>query len=48
MFKRIRRGEKFIDCCNVGVDVWGFYPVNWQDIERNYQKWLKENNYIQK
>jgi calcineurin-like phosphoesterase family protein len=44
MFKRIRRGETFIDCCNVGVDVWNFYPVNWQQIDREYHKWLKTNN----
>jgi calcineurin-like phosphoesterase family protein len=44
MFKRIRRGETFLDCCNVGVDVWNFYPVNWQQIDREYHKWLKENN----
>lgn len=43
-FKRIRRGETFIDCCNVSVDAWNFYPVTWQEIDREYHKWLKTNN----
>jgi len=39
--KRIRRGENFTDCINVGVDVWNFYPVTFEEINRRYSKWLK-------
>ena len=39
--KRIRRGESFTDCINVGVDVWNFYPVTFEEIYRRYCKWLK-------
>ncbi|MFH0806021.1 MAG: metallophosphoesterase family protein [Patescibacteria group bacterium] len=43
VFKRYRRGEQFTDCCNVGVDVWNFYPITYQEIDSEYHKWLKEN-----
>jgi len=41
--KRYRYGELFTDCINVGVDVWGFSPVNWKEINKRYAKWLKIN-----
>lgn len=42
--KRYRKGELFTDCINVGVDVWDFYPVNWNELNQSYSIWLKENN----
>lgn len=27
------------DCCNVGVDVWNFYPVTINEILKEYYKW---------
>jgi len=42
--KRIRRGETFTDCINVGIDVWNFYPVTFEEIMRRYSKWLKRGN----
>ncbi len=41
--KRIREG--FTDCINVGVDVWNFMPVTFEEIYKRYRKWLKENHY---
>jgi len=39
--KRIRRGNSFTDCINVGVDVWNYYPVTFDQIKARYSKWLK-------
>ncbi len=39
--RRYRNGELFTDCINCGVDVWGFAPVNWREINKRYSKWLK-------
>ena len=39
--KRIRKGFSFTDCINVGVDVWNFYPVTWNEIWQRYVNWLK-------
>jgi len=30
--ERIRREFGFTDCINVGVDVWGFKPIAWEEI----------------
>jgi len=40
-FKQIRKGEHLIDCCNVGVDVNNFYPVDINEILSKYIKWKK-------
>jgi len=40
--KRIRRGESFTDAINVGMDVWNFYPVSFEEIKSRYSKWLKK------
>jgi calcineurin-like phosphoesterase family protein len=42
--KRYRYGALFTDCINVGVDVWNFMPINWEEINKRYSKWLKLNN----
>ena len=44
--KRIKKGFGFTDCINVGVDVFGFKPISWQDIMKRYHQWKKENNYV--
>lgn len=36
-FKHFRKQEP--DYCNVGVDVWGFMPVDIQEILKEYWKW---------
>lgn len=41
IIKRIRRGKKFTDCINVGVDVWNFMPVTFDELMSRYSKWLK-------
>ena len=44
-FKRIKQSEHIIDLMNVGVDVWGFKPVSFDEIMRDYHKWKRENKY---
>ncbi len=39
--KRIRRGESFTDCINVGVDVWNFYPVTFEEVIKAWYGWKK-------
>jgi len=43
-FKRFIDNGRVVDCCNVGVDQWNFYPITINEIESEYQKWLKSNN----
>ncbi len=31
------------DCINVGVDVWNYYPVTFEEIMRRYSQWIKLN-----
>jgi len=40
--RRIRKGFSYTDAINIGVDVWNFYPVNWQEIWQRYSHYLKE------
>ena len=44
-FKRIRRGNNFTDCINVGVDVHNFYPQTFEELMKKYHKWLRKNHY---
>jgi len=44
-FKRIKKGWQFTDCINVGVDVNDFRPQSFDEIMKEYHRWLKENNY---
>ena len=39
--KRFKHGYSFTDCINVGVDVWNYYPVTYEEIKARYDKWLK-------
>lgn len=39
--KRVQKGYSFTDCINVGVDVWNFYPISFEEIYSRYSKWLK-------
>jgi len=41
--KRIKKGFSFTDCINIGVDVWDFRPISYEEIKSRYTKWLKEN-----
>ena len=43
--RRFILGYKFTDCINVGVDVWDFKPVKFDEIISRYNKWKKENDY---
>jgi len=36
---------RFTDCINVGVDVWDFYPITFEEIHKRYHKWLKKNHH---
>jgi len=40
-FKRYRKGFQFTDCCNVSVEQWNYYPIQWNEIFRAYSNWLK-------
>jgi len=42
--RRVRRQFDFIDCINVGVDVWKFKPVSFNEIMGRYNKWKKFTN----
>ncbi len=44
-FKRIRIHEHIIDLMNVGVDVYNFRPIEFDEIMRDYNKWKKGNRY---
>lgn len=45
--KRIRRGMTFTDCINVGVDVWNFIPITFEEIQKRYNNWKKYVKKIQ-
>lgn len=47
-FQRIKQGMSFTDCCNVSVEQWNYYPININEINHAYSKWLKENEYKNK
>jgi len=41
--KRIKRQFDFIDCINIGVDVWEFKPVSINEILARYNRWEKKD-----
>ena len=43
-FKRINGHCGVVDLINVGVDVWGFMPVTFNEIMSEYYKWKKLND----
>jgi len=32
----------FTDCLNTGVDIWNFYPCNFEELMKRYYQWLKK------
>jgi calcineurin-like phosphoesterase family protein len=43
-FKRARLGFSFTDMINVGVDVWGFKPISFEEIMKEYKRWKKTSS----
>lgn len=43
--KRFQTYTSFTDCINVGVDVWNFMPVSFNELMSRYSKWKKKNGY---
>lgn len=43
-FKRMRAGNKTVDCVNVGVDMWGFKPITYEEIIKDYTQWTKTSD----
>jgi len=41
-FKRFQKDNRFVDCCNVGIEQWNYYPVTWNEINQQYSMWLKQ------
>lgn len=39
---RIKRNWHYTDCINVGVDVWNFYPVTFDELMNRYHKTKKQ------
>lgn len=42
VMKRIRKGEKFTDAINVGVDAHNFFPITFEEVMSKYHKWVKK------
>lgn len=40
--KRIRKGWQFTDAINVGVDVWSFRPITFEEIMKRYNRCKKQ------
>lgn len=40
--KKIRRMFDYVDCINVGTDVWNYRPVSYNEIMNRYTQWLKK------
>lgn len=40
-FKELTKANKTIHCCNVGLEQWDYYPVTWDEINRDYSMWLR-------
>lgn len=40
-FKRLYNDGKVTDVINVGVDMWGFKPVTYEEIMKEYKAWTK-------
>ena len=41
MFKRIKKGYSIVDCCNVSVEQFNYYPTDINEIFSAYSRWLK-------
>jgi calcineurin-like phosphoesterase family protein len=44
--KRIVKGCSFIDCVNVGVDVFDFKPVTWEEILKRLHQWRRKEKLL--
>ena len=42
-FKEFKRNGKKVHCCNVSIERWNYYPVNWNEIHQAYSQWLKND-----
>lgn len=42
-FKRYIKNNSFTDCCNVSVEQYNYYPVDINEIFKEYHFWLKQN-----
>ena len=40
-FKRIKKQESIIDCCNVSIEQWNYYPIDINEINQAYSIWKK-------
>ena len=40
-FKRIKKAIGYTDLINVGVDVWNFRPVSFEEINKEYCRWRR-------
>lgn len=40
-YKRMRRGETFTDCVNVGVDVNNFKPITFEEVIKYWHEWKR-------
>jgi calcineurin-like phosphoesterase family protein len=47
-FKEFTRNGKTVHCCNVSVEQTNYYPVSWNEIDRDYSVWLREKNHATK
>ncbi len=45
-FKRVfsPMDDRYIDLINIGVDVWNFRPVTFEEIYRDYKRWSKRTS----
>lgn len=41
--KRVKTHFGFTDCINVGVDVWDFYPITYNELMKRYAHWRKSH-----
>jgi len=46
MFKSFEKNGRVVHCCNVSVEQWNYYPVTWEKINKEYQKWLRSNKNV--
>jgi calcineurin-like phosphoesterase family protein len=44
--RRVRKGNSFTDCVNVGVDVWDFKPVTWEEILKRLHQWRRKEKLL--
>ena len=40
--KRKRFERRITDCINIGIDVWNYYPIKFNEIIHRYSQWLRK------